>query len=810
MGDFTGFRFGNIHTKDLHLTVVSSSSRYNKNLLPAPTDYKDDVPGNNGSYYYGQTFGNRDFTVNVAFDSVDEPTWRRISQIFSTDKLKDLVFDENPYKTYRAKLRSAPDFKFVCFTDRKTGQRIYKGEGTFNFICYHPLAYCFNKYVVRAAAYYKCTQPEFIINKDSINTNLYTKLEKPKMLNGLIKDHYNVTPNMNTPWKGGYPTIEQVQWGELYFNDKDLSDKEKKLIIETRGYWDNIPKWECAAKLLTTPTLDYEQELIYMPQYSRVNYYNMDIGLNKQNGLIGSRILVYNPGDVPVDFELRLGNLISHFRKLNKGIDIEPYKFRVSRYNVQRMSIEDAVDLTGLKTRNRDEEETYKYGKRYVDILEGLDENSDTNQYAPRYHNLINAHPNHVYMVEPVPREHLAHFIKLFYWQSTHGDVKPEFKDNVTFTYEQGIEIANRYQELYDECITEEEKQRLYWETLDIAILSRYNDLKDVLSDDYTFENFKQDYLFNPPEYIRKRTGEEVFYGEFDFNLNHIPGYYTFDYLDINSNGFETIQTEDKNNIVPLFLDFEKRMLYNINEPEVDFSEEDDVDVKIHNYYNYKPTKQIFNDNIEQGHWFQLPPGWSLIDVSPIVNEDNWGGKRWLDGRPFKWGTTNEDFRNEYNKIYEAAAREYIPQRCPYNELVKETYLDEIKANGQGNLDKNDLPKNPSAAEVKTYLQNCNREDLEQFLQFRKWYPQEDYKNNVTLNKEINKSRVAAAEYGFLKTLADFWRVKHLNGTDKYAGDIDTWWWYANSYIWHNFPPLYWGYADLLNQLQIKYVPQYY
>jgi len=30
------------------------------------------------------------------------------------------------------------------------------------------------------------------------------------MLPGLIKDHYNVKDNMKTPWKGGYPTIEQV------------------------------------------------------------------------------------------------------------------------------------------------------------------------------------------------------------------------------------------------------------------------------------------------------------------------------------------------------------------------------------------------------------------------------------------------------------------------------------------------------------------------------------------------------------------------------------------------------------------------
>ena len=112
MEDFKGFRFGNIHSSDLRLTVVSSGDRFNKNVLPSQNNYTTDIPGGDGTYYFGQTFGNREFTINVAFEDIDEMTWRRISQIFSNDKLQDLVFDENPYKTYRAKLSQKPDFKF--------------------------------------------------------------------------------------------------------------------------------------------------------------------------------------------------------------------------------------------------------------------------------------------------------------------------------------------------------------------------------------------------------------------------------------------------------------------------------------------------------------------------------------------------------------------------------------------------------------------------------------------------------------------------------------------------------------------------
>jgi hypothetical protein len=62
--------------------------------------------------------------------------------------------------------------------------------------------------------------------------------------------------------------------------------------------------------------------------------------------------------------------------------------------------------------------------------------------------------------------------------------------------------------------------------------------------------------------------------------------------------------------------------------------------------------------------------------------------------------------------------------------------------------------------------------------------------------------------------LANYWRVNMNRAATpngdrvSWAGaDVDDWWWYANDYIWNNFPPLYWGYADLLNHAQIKYVP---
>lgn len=848
MKDFCGFRFNNVHSEDLHLVVVSQGSRYDKNLLPNLQNFTAEVQGGDGKYYFGSTFENRSFQIDVAFDQVSEEDFRKIQQLFATDRPQDLVFDEMPFKTYRAKLSSKPDFKFICFTDRDTGKRIYKGEGTLNFVCYYPFAYCFNKYVVRAADYYKCLQPKEIIAR-SIVDNPYRKKELPKLLPGLIKDHYNVEPNMRTPWKGGYPTKDQVQWGELYF--KDPTDNNRKMIIDVRGYWDNIPEWQETAKLLVSPTLDFDRELIYCPQYSKVNYYNMDTGLNQQNGLIGSRVLVYNPGDLPIDFEIRLGNLSSRFRK-----NTENYTFRISRYNVQRLTIPEAVDFTGLTTFKKEYNEDYKYGNRYFTILNQPKEGNKT----PEYSILGFSHPKHAYIVEPIPKEKLGYFIRLFYWQSS---LLEDGMMQSVINFEEGKIYADRYEELYQECINDHEKYELYWKTLKDAILDRFKDADEYLknyvdpaygifNDNYTYEQFVYDYLYSPPEYIRGKL--DLKYGQFLFNLSRFPGYYTFDYFDINSKDFDKIPfcccgcddchcMDDSNRpmIKPLYLDSEKRMLYNINDPKYRDPRtkegrellEDSPKLK-DNFFNFKPTKIILNENIVQGHWFKLPPGWSMIDVSPVVDEDTWGGKRWLDGRPFDWGTPDEEYRNYFNEIYKAAAVEYLSQKVPYSVLVEYSEKQSVNEHVSGN--NRTLPSDLTPDGLRQYFSSLELYQLEDYLQFRRWHNNENgasvYGNiaesylddlydvsgtNIKrkdsllgLGYEIWRHRSESEEYGFLKTLADYWRANKTDENCSCIGDIDEWWWLACNYIWANFPPLYWGYADLLNKMQIKYVPLFY
>lgn len=53
--------------------------------------------------------------------------------------MSDLIFDEEPYKVYTAKITGNSSLKSIPFEEK--GERIYNGEGTLEFTCYWPYAH---------------------------------------------------------------------------------------------------------------------------------------------------------------------------------------------------------------------------------------------------------------------------------------------------------------------------------------------------------------------------------------------------------------------------------------------------------------------------------------------------------------------------------------------------------------------------------------------------------------------------------------------------------------------------------------------
>jgi predicted phage tail component-like protein len=190
--DFTGLYWNGKHTSDLKLKVVSASDRYNLNPISTITNNTVDIPGGDGQYFYNSTYGPKKWTVNIAFDSLDDNDWRELHNWLYHKDISDLVFDELPYKAYGAKIEGTPSITYLCFDEpdkskplvngKYQTKRIYKGEGTLNFLAPYPYAYSARNYdgtymkYLSDLEYYKNKTAEY---KKSINIGSANSIAVP-------------------------------------------------------------------------------------------------------------------------------------------------------------------------------------------------------------------------------------------------------------------------------------------------------------------------------------------------------------------------------------------------------------------------------------------------------------------------------------------------------------------------------------------------------------------------------------------------------------------------------------------------------
>lgn len=193
-GDFLGFSFAGVRSESLGIVRTSDGDRYSEELQPEIRDITVEVPGMNGNYYFGSTYGPRELSISFAFDSMTEEQFRKMRATFGKGKIGNLIFDERPYKAYMAKIAAPIELDYICFDeqikvvvgeevgderygvrkveetvsetiiDEETSEettieriervperiypyetlpgtrRIYKGEGKIGFICYYPFA----------------------------------------------------------------------------------------------------------------------------------------------------------------------------------------------------------------------------------------------------------------------------------------------------------------------------------------------------------------------------------------------------------------------------------------------------------------------------------------------------------------------------------------------------------------------------------------------------------------------------------------------------------------------------------------------
>lgn len=145
-GDYIGFSYNGKHSSDLGIVRTSNGSRFDESLLPTMQDKTAQVPGGDGTYYFGSYYTARTFSVSFAFDSLTEEQFAFLKSHFGDKKIHDLIFDERPYKIWKAKVTGSATMKHIPFAEGETN-RIYKGEGTIQFTCYQPYAVCEKKWL---------------------------------------------------------------------------------------------------------------------------------------------------------------------------------------------------------------------------------------------------------------------------------------------------------------------------------------------------------------------------------------------------------------------------------------------------------------------------------------------------------------------------------------------------------------------------------------------------------------------------------------------------------------------------------------
>ena len=126
--DFIGFTYNGKHSyRDLKIYRTSSGNRYEENILPTLTEKTTVVDGMIGQYYFGTQIGTKTFNIPFAFDDMTEAGLQEIKKVFNGDGIHDLIFDEEPYKVYSAKVTGTASVKHLCFEEK--GSRRYRGEG---------------------------------------------------------------------------------------------------------------------------------------------------------------------------------------------------------------------------------------------------------------------------------------------------------------------------------------------------------------------------------------------------------------------------------------------------------------------------------------------------------------------------------------------------------------------------------------------------------------------------------------------------------------------------------------------------------
>lgn len=336
MRDFTGFTFNGIHTDDLGIVRVSGGDRYNETLLPEFEDKTADIPGNDGTYYFGSYFKNKSLKLSIAFDHLTEEQFRKLRQTFGGKGIYPLIFDEKPYKQFMVKLASTPEINYVCFDEQKrtvgtgtNGVRVIQRDPSF----------------VRETVYPYVYHYEQVLEISSSNNEVVPKVNKTTFL-GQLPDSgtYNFVYSISSSgWVYDESVVSLGTYGISYtwssqdheslsngdtITVKSITQEEKERIYKGEMDIEFIAYYPFARAPQKVYSIDNNSRNYY--QVGTCQYYNVDewreaSGLKSMEELEGydygggplhtnydytihaTKIPVFNPGDVSTPASILTG-----------------------------------------------------------------------------------------------------------------------------------------------------------------------------------------------------------------------------------------------------------------------------------------------------------------------------------------------------------------------------------------------------------------------------------------------------------------------------------------------------------------------
>ena len=298
IGDFIGMEYNGVHSSALGFVRTSNGDRYNLSLLPSFEDQTAQVQGRDETYYFGLNYTDKNISIDIAFDEINESRFRKITKLFSDRKPHKLILDESPYKYYNVKIAESPEIDYLCFDNG--GERIYKGEGSLSFVAYNPFAQSTYKYLTD---YNSDTMKywDFKVTKDIVpilNNKIYYTRDSWDNYTPIIFTDEIEFPQKYTQCDSSkefnssfvyytfdgteYTEIENLESETYRLNPSNYYTKNNDFYYEGG----NINEWFFSLDLLPNQT------------YQSYTYDTFISGENKIN--------LYNPGDLETDFEVTI------------------------------------------------------------------------------------------------------------------------------------------------------------------------------------------------------------------------------------------------------------------------------------------------------------------------------------------------------------------------------------------------------------------------------------------------------------------------------------------------------------------------